>query len=128
MTAPEPTPTAEHIDAVARHLPYLVPWERLTEGSRNDYRRKARRIMDDPAVHEALAANLPADVMLAALVRAGVLAEETRAGLLVLGKIRNYGTEQWADVVIAEERARPDGVGVEKVIERRHATPWQVAP
>ncbi len=64
MTAPEPTLTAEHIDAVARHLPYLVPWERLTEGSRNDYRRKARRIMDDPAVHAA---------MLDALVRAGVL-------------------------------------------------------
>ena len=68
MTAPEPTPTAEHIDAVARHLPYLVPWERLTEGSCNDYRRKARRIMDDPAVHAA---------MLDALVRAGVLVRTT---------------------------------------------------
>ena len=71
MTAPEPT--AEHIDAVARHLPYIVPWERLTEGSRNEYRRKARRIMDDPAVHAALAASLPAEVMLAALVDRGVL-------------------------------------------------------
>ena len=69
MTAPEPTrPADEHTDAVARHLPYLVPWERLTEGSRNDYRRKARQIMDDPAVHAA---------MLAALVRTGVLVRTT---------------------------------------------------
>ena len=112
MTAPEPTPTAEHIDAVARHLPYIVPWERLTEGSRNDYRRKARRIMDDPSVHEALAANLPADVMLAALVRAGVLTPEDAP--IYRGAEHHHWQQRW------------DGEHTHE--GRRHVTRWEVAP
>lgn len=114
MTAPEPTPTAERIDAVARHLPYIVPWERLTEGSRNDYRRKARRIMDDPSVHEALAANLPADVMLAALVRAGVLTEDRERLVRACGCIANEEPAACCDPL-----ASPHW-------ERRYVTSWQV--
>ena len=58
MTAPEPTPTAEHIDAVA-----LVIESAWSDG---DDAKIAHRILTstDPAVHAA---------MLAALVRAGVL-------------------------------------------------------
>ena len=75
MTAPEPTrPAAEHIDAVARAMR-----QHPESGGRNmsDIAREvyAERLLTstDSAVHEALAANLPADVMLDALVRAGVL-------------------------------------------------------
>ena len=107
MTATEPTPTAEHIDAVARHLPYLVPWERLTEGSRNDYRRKARQIMDDPAVHAA---------MLAALVRAGVLTEDRERLVRACGCIANEEPAACCDPL-----ASPHW-------ERRFVTPWEVAP
>ena len=65
MTAPEPTPTAEHIDAVARAMR-----QDPKSGGRNmsDVAREvyAERLLTltDPAVHAA---------MLAALVRAGVL-------------------------------------------------------
>ena len=78
MTAPEPTPTAEHIDAVARAMR-----QHPESGGRNmsDIAREvyAERLLTstDSAVHEALAANLPADVMLDALVRAGVLVRTT---------------------------------------------------
>ena len=68
MTAPEPTPTAEHIDAVARAMR-----QDPKSGGRNmsDVAREvyAERLLTltDPAVHAA---------MLAALVRAGVLTEQ----------------------------------------------------
>jgi hypothetical protein len=72
MTAPEPTPTVEHIDAVARAL--LVQWaatsEKRTAQSPLDHCRDFSRAIltpTDPAVHLA---------MLDALVRAGVLTEE----------------------------------------------------
>ena len=63
MTAPEPTPTAEHIDAVARVLALA---EGITPGTDVWHSNTARRILTstDPAVHLA---------MLDALVRAGVL-------------------------------------------------------
>ena len=62
MTAPEQTPTAEHIDAVA-----LVIESAWSDG---DDAKIAHRILTstDPAVHAA---------MLAALVRAGVLVRTT---------------------------------------------------
>ena len=72
MTAPEPTrPAAEHIDAVARVV------HRFVESHDRDEMVADLLTSTDPAVHEALAANLPADVMLAALVRAGVLVRTT---------------------------------------------------
>ena len=59
MTAPEPTPTAEHIDAVAR------AWNRSAMMRRGVYENaEALLTSTDPAVHAAL---------LDALVRAGVL-------------------------------------------------------
>lgn len=70
MTAPEPTPTAEHIDAVARVV------HRFVESHDRDEMVAELLTSTDATVHAALAANLPADVMLDALVRAGVLTEE----------------------------------------------------
>ena len=58
MTAPEPTPTAEHIDAVARVV------HRFVESHDRDEMVVDLLTSTDPAVHAA---------MLAALVRAGVL-------------------------------------------------------
>lgn len=83
MTAPEPTPTDEHIDAVARAITVTT---RDGNGRRvvsedvalTVARAQARALLTstDPRVHEALVANLPAAVMLDALVRAGVLTEQ----------------------------------------------------
>ena len=61
MTAPEPTPTAEHIDAVARIV------HRFVESHDRDEMVADLLTSTDPAVHAA---------MLDALVRAGVLTEE----------------------------------------------------
>ena len=78
MTAPEPTrPTAEHIDAVAVEFEHVVVgsgYYAMNIGT-SAANESARAILtsSNPETHEALAANLPADVMLAALVRAGVL-------------------------------------------------------
>ena len=110
MTAPEPTPTAEHIDAVARALS-LDPgaFTESTYGSggarvmasRFAAIDRARKLLasENPTVHAALAASLPADAMLDALVRAGVLTEERHR-------------------VVPSKGARP----------KRLVTPWEVAP
>lgn len=83
MTAPEPTPTAEHIDAVARVL--FMGFHDMVCPEGADCRMRephaasygwfdatglagAILTSTDPAVHAALAASLPAEVMLAALV------------------------------------------------------------
>ena len=77
MTATEPNPTAEHIDAVAVEFEHVVVgsgYYAMNIGT-SAANESARAILtsSNPETHEALAANLPADVMLAALVRAGVL-------------------------------------------------------
>ena len=76
MTATEPNPTAEHTDAVARAVD---PFSSDRRKPSLQSRCAAEIILTstDARVHEALAANLPADVMLAALVRAGVLVRTT---------------------------------------------------
>ena len=81
MTAPEPTPTAEHIDAVAVEFEHVVVgsgYYAMNIGT-SAANESARAILtsSNPETHEALAANLPADVMLDALVRAGVLVRTT---------------------------------------------------
>ena len=88
MIAPEPTrPAAEHTDAVARQ-PASIVGEFIDDAALMHACRSIGTVASfnvatdlltstDPAVHEALAANLPADVMLDALVRAGVLTEHT---------------------------------------------------
>lgn len=72
MTAPEPTPTA---DEHTRALRQAISDPGATTPPGDDYREQIvdwqlRAVLAQP---EALAANLPADVMLDALVRAGVL-------------------------------------------------------
>ena len=70
MTAPEPTPTAEHIDAVARAMNPPTfragPVDGPRASAQKVIRARAKSLLTstDPAVHAA---------MLAALVRAGVL-------------------------------------------------------
>lgn len=104
-------PTAEHIDAVAR---VVDPFSSDRRKPSLQSRCAAEIILTstNPRVHEALAANLPADVMLAALVRAGVLTEE-RAPIA-----RHGGIHHW--------QQRWDGMHTHE--GRRFVTPWQVAP
>ena len=106
MTAPEPAPTAEHIDAVA----FVIE----SAWSDGDDAKIAHRILTstDPAVHEALAANLPADVMLAALVRAGVLTVEDAP--IYRAAEHHHWQQRW------------DGEHTHE--GRRHVTRWEVAP
>ena len=68
MTAHEPTPTAEHTDAVARVVAGLLDDFDTVMNVRMESREVARRLLTstDPAVHLAL---------VDALVRAGVLTE-----------------------------------------------------
>ena len=125
MTAPEPTPTAEHTDAVARAI-NAGGWCGTAD---------AVRILTstDPAVHEALAANLPAEVMLDALVRAGVLTERFA--------IRDEGGSVWLDAHGDHREAKPGGMefadrsDAEGIVARPHeevmrrlVTRWEVAP
>ena len=79
MTAPEPTRPAEHIDAVARQ-PASIVGEFIDDAALMHACRSIGTVASfnvatdlltstDPRVHEALAASLPAEVMLAALAR-----------------------------------------------------------
>ena len=119
MTAPEPTPTAEHIDAVARALSLdpgaftestYGPGGAHVMASRFAAMDRARKLLasENPTVHAALAASLPADVMLAALVRAGVLTEDAE------------------DIIGFHDETCPDPCPFGK--RRRLVTPWEVAP
>ena len=121
MTAPEPTPTAEHIDAVARALSLdpgaftestYGPGGAHVMASRFAAMDRARKLLasENPTVHAALAASLPADVMLAALVRAGVLTEES-------APISQHCGEWF-----------PRWSGDHDDEGRRLVTPWEVAP
>jgi len=95
MTAPEPTPTAEHIDAVARVV------HRFVESHDRDEMVAELLTSTDATVHAALAAALPAEVMLAALVDRGNDAELARRlewatglnGATLLVAIRSEGLE-----------------------------------
>ena len=111
MTAPEPTPTAEHIDAVARAVD---PFSSDRRKPSLQSRCAAEIILTstNPRVHEALAANLPADVMLAALVRAGVLTVEDAP--IYRAAEHHHWQQRW------------DGEHTHE--GRRHVTRWEVAP
>ena len=103
MTAPEPTPTAEHIDAVARAI-HGQSCGRCREPRYSDI-LTARHLLTstDPAVHAA---------MLAALVRAGVL------------------TEFRIDARLNEDGSLTTDAYIEhcNVKARQFVTPWEVAP
>ena len=115
MTAPEPTPTAEHIDAVARNgaidavARALRPWVRVRGKQWTEVRMDADRLLTstDPAVHAA---------MLDALVRAGVLTEDRERLVRACGCIANEEPAACCDPL-----ASPHW-------ERRLATRWEVAP
>ncbi len=104
MTAPEPTLTDEHTDAVALMLADLDHYRRgntLPAGTLGAvYRERAVRVLTstDPAVHAA---------MLDALVRAGVLTEEAE------------------DIIGFHDETCPDPCPFGK--RRRLVTPWAVA-
>ena len=115
MTAPGPTPTAEHIDAnpavqairdgstIAQFLDGARP---VTQASLNI--AHALRMRATPAVQAALARSLPAEAMLDALVRAGVLTEDAE------------------DIIGFHDETCPDPCPFGK--RRRLVTPWEVAP
>ena len=109
MTAPEPTPTAEHIDAVALMLADLDHYRRgntLPAGTLGAvYRERAVRVLTstDPAVHAA---------MLDALVRAGVLTPEDAP--IYRGAEHHHWQQRWDG-----EHTHEGG---------RYVTPWEVAP
>ena len=107
MTAPEPTPTAEHIDAVARAI-HGQSCGRCREPRYSDI-LTARHLLTstDPAVHSAL---------LDALVRAGVLTEDRERLVRACGCIANEEPAACCDPL-----ASPHW-------ERRLVTPWEVAP
>ena len=122
MTAPEPTPTAEHTDAVARQ-PASIVGEFIDDAALMHACRSIGTVASfnvatdlltstDPAVHEALAANLPADVMLDALVRAGVLTVEDAP--IYRAAEHHHWQQRW------------DGEHTHE--GRRYVTPWEVAP
>ena len=123
MTAPAPTPTAEHIDAVARALS-LDPgaFTESTYGSggarvmasRFAAIDRARKLLasENPTVHAALAASLPADAMLDALVRAGVLTVEDAP--IYRAAEHHHWQQRWDG-----EHTHEGG---------RYVTPWEVAP
>ena len=96
MTAPEPTrPTDEHTDAVARVV------HRFVESDDRDEMVAAILTSTDPDVHAALAASLPAEVMLAALgdrgndeeIRRRLEWATGRNGLRLLAQIRDEGLD-----------------------------------
>ena len=101
MTAPEPTPTAEHTDAVARVV------HRFVESHDRDEMVAELLTSTDPAVHAA---------MLDALVRAGVLTEDRERLVRACGCIANEEPAACCDPL-----ASPHW-------ERRLVTPWEVAP
>ena len=147
MTAPTP----EQVDAVAR---VVRPWAwmaaptfpggRVVSGrrftrDRSESRLDADRILTttDPAAQAALAASLPAEVMLGALVRAGVLTEEWAVQYecdlstpMMSGETERTITTQ----VPSEDRARRAVRNYAPINARnrraasRLVTPWEVAP
>lgn len=123
MTAPEPTPTAEHIDAVARVV------HRFVESHDRDEMVADLLTSTDPAMHAA---------MLAALVRAGVLTEEwalryehdTDPTMDDPSGVRTQ-TSRVASRAIAEQAVAtrvPGGTIRNRRAERQYVTRWEVAP
>ena len=109
MTAPEPTPTAEHIDAVARSITVTSRdgnGRRVVskDASLSVARLQARTLLasTDPAVHAAI---------LAALVRAGVLTPENAP--IYRAAEHHHWQQRW------------DGEHTHE--GRRFVMPWEVA-
>ena len=115
MTAPEPTPTAdEHADAVARAM-QPGAWKFSAAMSKERARIDARRLLTttDADAIAALAASLPAEVMLAALVDRGTLTAEDAPIARHGGHEHTHWQQRW------------DGQHTHE--GRRFVTPWEVA-
>ena len=117
MTATEPNPTAEHIDAVARVV------HRFVESHDRDEMVAELLTSTDPAVHAALAASLPAEVKIASLTDAEMLAALVDRGALAaedapIARHGGYEHTHW--------QQRWDGQHTHE--GRRFVTPWEVAP
>jgi len=124
MTAPEPTPTAEHIDAVARTM-QPGAWKFSAAMSKERARIDARRLLTttDADAIAAIAANLPAEVKIASLTDAEMLAALVDRGALTaedapIARHGGYEHTHW--------QQRWDGQHTHE--GRRFVTPWQVAP
>jgi hypothetical protein len=132
MTTDQPTPpTSDAIDAVARTM---TGGGEPCEGAFND----AECVLTSkrPEVHAALAASLPDDVMLAELVKRGTLHEEPWSARCSCGARM---TEEPPEVVEGWSREHDDSPDCQHVVswephrrirpwQRRHVTPWEVAP
>ena len=130
MTAPEPTPTAEHIDAVANLVAHIRDqYPRLSDDADSEDVADAILTSTDPAVHAA---------MLDALVRAGVLTEEwalryehdTDPTMDDPSGVRTQ-TSRVASRAIAEQAVAtrvPGGTIRNRRAERQYVTRWEVAP
>jgi len=120
VSAPEvePTPTVEHIDAVARTM-QPGAWKFSAAMSKERARIDARRLLTttDADAIAALAASLPAEVKIASLTDAEMLAALVRAGVL---------TEEAEDIIGFHDETCPDPCPFGK--RRRLVTPWEVAP
>ena len=140
MTAPEPTLTAEHIDAVARSITVTSRdgnGRRVVskDASLSVARLQARTLLasTDPAVHAA---------MLDALVRAGVLTAETAGpyacpaeerspwgGWVRCGKFDNHEDDHEDSTSGWHWPRDPDDLeDVPATPPHRLVTPWEVAP
>jgi hypothetical protein len=126
MTAPEPTPTAEHIDAVAVEFEHVVVgsgYYAMNIGTTAAC-EAAREILtsDNPETHAALAASLPAEVKIASLTDAEMLAALVDRGTLTaedapIARHGGYEHTHW--------QQRWDGQHTHE--GRRFVTSWEVA-
>ena len=116
MTAPEPTPTAEHTDAVARAIDPGIfdPTAKRSSQPAAVVQIAARKHMATLAARNALTSTDPAvhAAMLDALVRTGVLTEERAP--ISRGMEHHHWQQRWAGQHTDEGR--------------RYVTRWEVAP
>jgi hypothetical protein len=143
MTAPEPTPTVEHIDAVARTM-QPGAWKFSAAMSKERARIDARRLLTttDADAIAALAASLPAEVKAASMTEAEMLAALVDRGTLTERfAIRDEGGSVWLDAHGDHREAKPGGLefadrgDAERIVARPHeevvrrlVAPWEVAP
>ena len=116
MTAPEPTPTAEHIDAVARAIDPDIfdPTVKRSSHPAAVIQIAARKHMATIAARNVLTSTDPAVhlAMLDALARAGVLTAEDAP--IYRAAEHHHWQQRWDG-----EHTHEGG---------RYVTPWEVAP
>ena len=128
MTAPEPTPTAEHTDAAARAMNPPTfragPVDGPRASAQKVIRARAESLLasTDPAVHAA---------MLDALVRAGVLTEEwtvRHSQGVHPGPFTEKAAREWIASDVKRDAGRQFSAQGKQALLRRAVTRWEVAP